>query len=110
MAETRCRARKRTVLLLNLRNDGSILSWPSRTSGGIRCSTFEPLGRPDGGMRKKDVMLHRVVVSAVNGMTDYLECERKRVPEEVVLKAQRLESMVFAGYDSYSEGHEPPGL
>jgi len=45
-------------------------------------------------------LVHRAVVSAVNGRTDYLTCERKRVPEEVVLKAQRLESLVFAGYDS----------
>jgi hypothetical protein len=61
-------------------------------------------------MTKTDAMVHRVVVSAVNGMTDYLICERKRVPEEVVLKAQRLESLVFDGYDSYFEGDEPPGL
>ena len=60
-------------------------------------------------MTKKDVMLHRVVVSAVNGMTDYLICERKRVPEEVVVTAPSLESLVFAGYDSYFEGDEPPG-
>ena len=55
-------------------------------------------------------MVHRVVVSAVNGMTDYLECARKRVLEEVVLKSQRLESLVFEGYDLYFEGDEPPGL
>jgi hypothetical protein len=59
---------------------------------------------------KNDAMIHRVVVSAVNGMTDYLTCERKRVPEEVVIKAQRLESMLFAGYDCYFEGDEPRGL
>jgi len=68
------------------------------------------IGRRYAEMTKKDAMLHRVVVSAVNGMTDYLTCERKRVPEEVVLKAQRLESLVFAGYDSYFEGDELPGL
>jgi hypothetical protein len=55
-------------------------------------------------------MIHRVVVSAVNSMTDYLTCERKRLPDEVVLKAQRLESLVFTGYDSCFEGDEPPGL
>jgi hypothetical protein len=47
-------------------------------------------------MTKNDAMIHRVVVSAVNGMTDYLTCERKRVPEEIVLKAQRMESLLFA--------------
>ena len=39
----------------------------------------------------------------MNGMTDYLTSERKRVPEEVLLKARRLESLVFAGYDPYSK-------
>ena len=68
------------------------------------------IGRRYAEMTKTDTMIHRVVVSAVNGMTDYLTCERKRVPEEVVVKAQRLESLVFAGYDSYFEGDEPPGL
>jgi hypothetical protein len=61
-------------------------------------------------MTKNDALIHRVVVSAVNGMTGYLTSERKRVPEEVVLKVQPLESLVFEGYDSYFEGHEPPGL
>jgi len=36
--------------------------------------------------------------------------ERKRVPEQVVRDAQRLELLVFDGYDSYFEGSEPPGL
>jgi hypothetical protein len=67
------------------------------------------IGRRYAEMTKNDATIHRIVVSAVNGMTDYLTCERKRVPEEVVLKAERLESLVFAGHDSF-EGHEPPGL
>jgi hypothetical protein len=60
-------------------------------------------------MTKDDLLVHRVVVSAVKGMTDYLTWERKRASEEVALKAQRLESPVFDGYDSYFEGYEPPG-
>ena len=68
------------------------------------------IGRRYAEMTKNDAMVHRDVVSTVNGMTDYLTCERKRVPEEVVLKAQRLESLVFSGYDPYFVGDEPPGL
>jgi hypothetical protein len=68
------------------------------------------IGQRYAEMTKNDAMIHRVVVCAVNSMTDYLTYERKRVPEEVVLKAQRLESLIFEGYDSYFEGHEPPGL
>jgi hypothetical protein len=43
-------------------------------------------------------------------LTDFLTVERKRVPGLVLRDADRLESMVFAGYDSYFEGDEPPGL
>ena len=68
------------------------------------------IGRRYADMTRNDAMIHRIVVRAVNGMTDYLTCERKRVPEEVVIKAQRLESILFAGYDCYFEGDEPPGL
>ena len=68
------------------------------------------IGRRYAEMTKQDALIHRVVASAVNGMTDFLTYERKRLPEEVVLKDQRLESLVFAGYDSYFEGHEPPAL
>jgi hypothetical protein len=68
------------------------------------------IGRQYAERTKNDAMIHRVVVRAVNGMTDYLTCERKRVPEEIVVKAQRLESLVFSGYDPYFEGDEPPGL
>jgi hypothetical protein len=68
-------------------------------------------GRPAVcGDDQNDAVIHRVVMAAVNGMTDFLRRERKRVPEEVVLKAQRLECLVFAGYASYFEGHEPPRL
>jgi hypothetical protein len=61
-------------------------------------------------MTRDDALIHRAVASAVNGMIDYLTCERSRVAEEFVLKAQRLESLVCAGYDPYFEGYEPPGL
>lgn len=59
---------------------------------------------------KRDPLIHRAVMSAVNGLTDYLTVERKRVPEKVVWDAQRLESLLFSGYDSDFEGDEPPGL
>jgi len=34
-------------------------------------------------------MLHRGVVQAVNGLVEYLQSERKRVPDEVLLEAER---------------------
>ena len=39
----------------------------------------------------KDKMLHRNGVRTVNGLVEYLHSERKRVPNEVLLEAERLE-------------------
>ena len=71
---------------------------------------FWEVGRRYAELTKEDAVIHRNVVSAVNGLTEFVTSERKRVPEDVVRDAQRLESLLFSGYDSYFEGHEPPGL
>jgi hypothetical protein len=59
---------------------------------------------------REDEMLHRGVVRAVNGLVEYLQSERKRVPDEVLLEAERLECLLFLGYDPHFDGDEPPGL
>ena len=61
-------------------------------------------------LTKRDPLIHRSVVSAVNGLPDSVTAERRRVPLEVVQDAQRLESLVFSGYDSYFEGDKPPAI
>ena len=71
---------------------------------------FWEAGRRYGEMTKRDALMHRVVVDAVNGLTNFLSVERKRVPEVVIRDAERLESIIFAGYDCYFEGDEPPGF
>ena len=58
----------------------------------------------------KDPLIHRDVVSAISGLREFLELERKRVPGEVLCDADRLECLFFAGYDPHFEGDEPPGL
>lgn len=57
-----------------------------------------------------DPLIHRAVAAAVNGLVDLLEVERKRVPADVLRDAERLECLLFSGYDPYFEGDEPPGL
>jgi hypothetical protein len=57
-----------------------------------------------------DKMLHRSVVQVVNGLVENLRSERKRVPDEVLLEAERLECLLFLGYDPHFDGDEPPGL
>jgi hypothetical protein len=57
-----------------------------------------------------DEMIRRDVVGAVHGLVDYLRVERKRVPREVLVEAERLECLLFLGYDPHFDGDEPPGL
>ena len=61
-------------------------------------------------LTRSDPLIHRSVAEAVNGLTDFLEVERKRVPDQVLRDAERLECLLFSGYDPYFEGDEPPGL
>ena len=57
-----------------------------------------------------ETMIHRQVASRVNGLREHLAAERKRVPGNVLHDADRLECMLFSGYDLHFEGDEPPGL
>ena len=59
---------------------------------------------------REAALVHRVVANAVNGLTDFLRLERESVPGEVVYEADRLECVVFLGFDPHFEGDEPPGL
>jgi hypothetical protein len=58
----------------------------------------------------KDPLVHRTVVKIINGLTDALQSRGKQVPGEVLAEADRLECLMFAGYDPYFEGDELPGL
>ena len=61
-------------------------------------------------LSKGDPLIHRNVANAINGLTDSLEVERKRVPGDVLREAERLECLLFGEYDPHFEGDEPPGL
>lgn len=61
-------------------------------------------------LTKSDGLIHRSVACAVNGLTEFLKTERKRVPGNVLRDAERLECLVFGGYDPHFERNEPPGL
>src|SRR5262245_42260975 len=58
----------------------------------------------------KDPLIHRDVVSVIDGLREFLEIERRRVPGEVLYEADRLECLFFARYDPHFERDEPPGL
>ncbi len=58
----------------------------------------------------KDKLIHREVARAIHGLREFLAVERKRIPGTILYEADRLECLLFAGYDPYFEGDEPPGL
>ena len=71
---------------------------------------FWDAGRRYADLTKNDPLIHRKVVVAINGLREFLAVERKWVPGTIIADADRLESLLFSGYDSYFEGDEPPGL
>ncbi len=71
---------------------------------------FWEAGRRYAELTKSDPLIHRSVVEAVHGLTDIVGVGRKRIPTQVPWDAQRLECLLFSGYDPHFEGDEPPGL
>ena len=61
-------------------------------------------------LTKSDSLIHKSLAAAVNGLVDFLGAERKRVPGDILRDAERLECLLFSGYDPYFVGDEPPGL
>ena len=61
-------------------------------------------------LTRHDQLIHRDVANAINGLTEFLRLERKRVPGRILSEADRLECLFFGGFDPHFEGDEPPGL
>ena len=71
---------------------------------------FWDAGKRYAELTRNDPLIHRNVVAAINGLREFLSVERKRIPSTILSDADRLESMLFSGYDPYFEGDEPPLL
>ena len=54
--------------------------------------------------------LHRDLARVISGIREFLQLKEFKTPGHVLAKADRMETMVFSGYDPYHEGPEPPGL
>ncbi len=61
-------------------------------------------------LMQDDTMIHKSVARAINGFGEYLRMERKNVPGEIMYDTNRMECMLFSGYDPYFRGLEPPDL
>jgi hypothetical protein len=59
---------------------------------------------------RDEPLVHRKVVQVVNGLTDSIKEGRDGIPNEVIEEADRLECLMFAGYDPHFDADEPPGL
>jgi hypothetical protein len=59
---------------------------------------------------KGDALIHKTVASEVHGLRNRLGIEGKRITDDMYFELERLECLVFSGYDPYFEGDEPPGL
>lgn len=51
--------------------------------------------------------VNRDVAREISGLREYLELESFHTPGDVLAKADRMETILFAGYDPYFEGEEP---
>ena len=69
---------------------------------------FNSAARRYAESTKADPLIHKSVVGEVYGLVDHLRLERKRVPDSILWDAQRLECLLFMGYDPHFEGDEPP--
>ena len=50
-------------------------------------------------LTKADALIHKRVAAAVHGLVDFLSVEGKPVPSDVLRDAERLECLLFMGYD-----------
>lgn len=72
--------------------------------------SFAEAARSYIDLTRQDQLIHREVAKAINGLTEFLRLERKRVPGRILSEADRLECLFFDGFDPHFEGDEPPGL
>jgi hypothetical protein len=72
--------------------------------------SFAEAARSYADLTRHDQLIHRDVAKAINGLTEFLRLERKRVPGKILSEADRLECLFFDGFDPHFEGDEPPGL
>ena len=72
--------------------------------------SFAEAARSYIDLTRRDQLIHRDVANAINGLTEFLRLERKRVPGKILSEADRLECLFFGGFDPHFEGDEPPGL
>jgi len=58
----------------------------------------------------REPLIHREVVNTINGLVEFLTVERERLPDAIILEANRLECLFFSGREPQLDGDDPLGL
>ena len=66
--------------------------------------SFAEAARSYIDLTRHNQLIHRDVAKAINGLTEFLQLERKRVPGRILSEADRLECLLFDGFDPHFEG------
>ena len=94
----------------DLRSTFDLALWNKRKYPVTEFRAFVQSARRYIEITAGDPIIHKSVARAVNGLREFLEMERKRLPGDILFEADRLECQLFAGYDPSFDGDEPPGL
>jgi len=71
---------------------------------------FWSLAKQYAELIRSDKMISRDFATAVHELTTIYGWASKTPENEAIAEIERLECLVFAGYDPYFEGEEPPEL
>ena len=74
----------------------------------VEFSVFARATRKYIAVTAGDRLIHRRVAGDISGLSEYLKAERKRVQDDVLCEADRLQCLLFSGYDPYFESDAPP--
>src|ERR1039458_8199535 len=71
--------------------------------------SFAEAARSYIDLTRHDQLIHRDVANAINGLTEFLRLERKRVPGRILSEADRLECLFLSGFAPHFQLHGNPG-
>jgi len=80
-------------------------------NGNIRrenSPAFAEAARSHIDLTRHDQLIYRDVAEAINGLTEFLRLERKRVPGRILSAADPLECLFFEGFDPHFEATSLP--
>jgi hypothetical protein len=59
---------------------------------------FWTAGKRHAELTRNDLLIHRNVAVAINGLREFVSSGRKWIPDTILRDAERLECLLFSGY------------